>query len=641
MTIPYTELPNPSNQEMKNSRRSLAVSPIGTSRIARRMTLLVLLFSSMITLIGTSTQFYLDYRQEMDGISVRFEEIRYAHLDSILKQLWLTDDDGLLLQLEGILRLPDMQFLEIVRPNARTLTVGKQGAPINVIEEHYPLRHFYRGNPIEMGLLRAQVNLDQVHKRLLDKLLLILVTQSIKTFLVSFFVLAIFYQLVGRHLISMEKQTRSVRLGSTFTFLTLPRPPSPANQIDELDHLVAAINHMGEQSSVLFRELQEQETFQRAILENALDAIITVDLHGKITAFNPAAESLFGFHPEDVLGKDLIECIVPPEFHRQHQDALAHWAECTDDDFSFARRMKFPGLRADGQRIDMHFAVIAVRSMGKRYFTAFVQDITDRKQLLKSLDETLTDAEASSRAKSEFLANMSHEIRTPMNAIVGLTDLALDTDLTPKVRDYLTKAANASRSLLRIINDILDFSKIDAGKFQLESIDFLLCDVFDHLSDLFYQKAVEQGIELIIQSWEECRYALTGDCVRIEQILVNLVGNSIKFTEKGEIEVGVRIIEQRQPDVVLEFFVRDTGIGLSQDQIVGLFTPFMQADGSITRKYGGTGLGLSICKQLVEMMNGKILVESTLGSGSVFRFTIVLPRREEAEYDISRVCLSD
>ena len=255
---------------------------------------------------------------------------------------------------------------------------------------------------------------------------------------------------------------------------------------------------------------------------------------------------------------------------------------------------------------------------------------------LKDKDAKLLAAELTSRSKSEFLANMSHEIRTPMNAIIGLADLALMTEMTPRVQDYLNKISNAAHSLLRIINDILDFSKIEAGKLELESHDFYLRDVFEHLTDLFRARAAEQGVELILRLSHECRYALTGDSMRLEQILINLLGNALKFTEEGEVELRVVAIQQESEQtlpgsIVLEFSVRDTGIGMNQEQAAKLFNAFVQADGSTTRKYGGTGLGLSICKRLTEMMGGQIWVESVPGKGSRFCFTVTMVRRLVAE----------
>jgi PAS domain S-box-containing protein len=362
-----------------------------------------------------------------------------------------------------------------------------------------------------------------------------------------------------------------------------------------------------------------------AIFESASTGIAMVQ-GSRIRLCNRKLEEIFGYAPgefQDVPTR--IWYRSDEEYAQGSSKGLAHVAQGE----IFRNERIF--VRKDGSTFWCRLTGRAIDAADLAKGTVWMlEDVSDERAAAEALREAKRAAEDATQAKSMFLANMSHEIRTPMNAIIGMSHLALKTDLNAKQRDYVSKVHNAGTSLLGIINDILDFSKVEAGKLDIEQVPFRLDDVLANVSSVIAQKAYDKGLELVFDVAPDLPQALVGDPLRLGQILTNLINNAVKFTERGQISVVVRRADRAGEKVQLSVSVRDTGIGMTREQSGKLFQAFTQADGSTTRKYGGTGLGLTISKRLVELMGGAIAVESKPGVGSAFSFTAWFGLGDEA-----------
>ena len=379
-----------------------------------------------------------------------------------------------------------------------------------------------------------------------------------------------------------------------------------------------AFNNMANNIESLIASLGKSESKNKllaTIVEQSSEAIWTKDLAGIITSWNSGAAAMFGYPPAEALGRALNVGESTPEEETARMQRLV-----AGEKFSYDAR----ALTRSRTAIDIQVAIAPLLDDTNQCIgsIAVARDVTQHKRSEEALRLAREAAESASQAKSSFLARMSHEIRTPMNGVLGMTELLLETGLTSTQRKYAETVQRSGENLLGIINDLLDFSKIEAGKLELENVDMDLRRMIEDIVELLAERAHVKGLELACSIPADLVTHVRGDPLRLGQILTNLVGNAIKFTEQGAVVVRVASVEETAKNATMRFEVNDTGAGISPEAQSRIFDEFAQADGSTTRKHGGSGLGLAISKQLVEMMGGNIHLESALGAGSTFCFTI-------------------
>ena len=389
-------------------------------------------------------------------------------------------------------------------------------------------------------------------------------------------------------------------------------------QVDENQQGIIYIFHDIAQRRRAEAETQRQKQFFEGIFENSPVAIVTMDMNGLIVTCNPAFERLFGYTQVEVIGNKLDDMITDADVHEKALDLTRR-----------VRRGEI--VHTVSQRVTRHNQIIDVEIFG-------VPVIVNGEELgILGLYHNITElvrarqrAEAADLAKSDFLANISHEIRTPLNGVIGMLNLSLDTTVNEEQNEYLSTALESAEALMTLLNDVLDLSKIEAGKMELEISEFNLRKVVENVAVNLSQRAASKGLDLICWIYPDVPELVRGDSNRLRQVLVNLTGNAIKFTEKGEVTIKVRKVAESNNQVTLGFYVQDTGIGIPTERQAAIFNRFTQGDMSTTRKYGGTGLGLAISAQLVELMGGKITLVSEQNVGSNFSFNASFEKQEVA-----------
>ncbi|WP_455376641.1 PAS domain S-box protein [Kaarinaea lacus] len=588
--------------------------------IARKLILYVILFSSLITLIITSAQLYYDYSVEMNNIHESLNQIKSVHLEAISATVWAVDIQNARTQLEGILKVPDMEYLEIRENNKVWMSAGKLNSR-NIIEETYPLVHYSRGEPRIIGQLKAVATLDLLYERLINKAVTILLSNGIKTFLVAGFMLLLFHRLVTQHILKIAAFVENHDIDNeNLERLEINDPRKNPGVKDELNMLTDHINNMQEKINTSYSKLKISEEKYRRLVEMAQEGIWTIDEKGSTIFVNPAMASMLGYSTEEMVGKHLFD------FMDEQGKAIA--TQNMERRKSGVRENHdFELLRKDGQRIYTTMATAPVYDSDGKYIGALagVMDITDRvkaekdlrdhQQLLEGIVQERTKSlEISNKELEAFSYSVAHDLRTPLRSITSFSQILFNEEfdkLSDDGKDNLNRIIRAGKDMSQLIDELLELSRISRVDIQYTTVN--ISELAENIFNQLLSYSPDRKAKIIITENLE----VTADKTLMHIMLQNLIQNAWKFTRKKDLS----IIEIGQSDSRNNscFYIKDNGIGFDMQYKHKLFEAFQRLHGT---DYSGNGIGLATVKRILNRHGGTVWAEAKESVGATFYFTV-------------------